>query len=241
MGRRHPSPAKRFGGALNDYNAEYRCAETAFVTLSSLLAEARPSDASLTWLKKRGPGPDDAALLLFEAAVEYVHLQHAGWQLDGWQHRQERMHAWLRWLDEPTDAAGLEASVMRTGYREVLADDLFELVEQRSRRRDEAERMHTIVASARQRVARILTRYAERRAELRELDSVTEMHSVAADRPDSPQQYEQAGRFVRLTEVASAQIDAQTLRALATHGRTAGMGLGEFREVAAVFTDLLPA
>ena len=131
------------------------------------------------------------------------------------------------------DRGELEAVLVGTGYWQYLVDDIDELLVLRARRCEETEHMHRVVASARERLAMIMSRCVERRAEI---SSATEarLQAISPEAPAAHESVMESGHadLIVLSETACEQINAQTRRVLDTHRSTAAMRIWQFWEMA---------
>jgi hypothetical protein len=221
-------------------------------TLAWLMTEPQPLARPLKRLKRRGEWPIDDALLLFEAAVEYVAVQHAARVVGCWECRQRTLNGWretLRHVPGPISLEAvadsgrvhrveLEAVLVGTGYWQYLVDDIDELLWLRARRHEETEHMHRVVASARERLAMIIKRCVERRAEI----SATTQARLQAISPEATAAQESVMEsaypdLIVLSETAYEQINAQTRRVLDTYRSTAALPIWQFWEMA--YKDLI--
>ena len=78
-------------------------------TIGFLLMEPRPLPRPVSRLKRRSEWPIDEALLLFDAAVEYVAVQHAARVVGCWEQQQWKLNGWreiLRRVPGPISTGG---------------------------------------------------------------------------------------------------------------------------------------
>jgi hypothetical protein len=247
-------------------------------TIALLSIEPPPSSRQVKRLKKRGGSPIEEARLVFEAAVEYVTVRQQDRVVGCWRLGQARLEHWedcfrhfvdvLR-LREPTPTSGerpaagtraslrvnpveLEAILLHTGYRQLLAEDIDELLWLRARRFEEAEKMRRVVAAAHERVLMIMERYEERRSEISQAPKELLQPIWPSDPPSRKSDMDaRCAALAVLTDTACAQIDAQTRRVLdggqdttalagtrpARPGALAAMPVWQFREMA--YKDLI--
>ena len=216
-------------------------------TVAWLMTEPQPLARPLKRLKRRGEWPIDDALLLFEAAVEYVAVQHGARVVGCWEQRQWKLNGWretLRHMPGPisleavadsgrVDRVELEAALVSIGYWQYLVDDIDEMLWLRARRYEETEHMQRVVASARERLAMIMKRYVERRAEI-SAAAQARLQTISLEAPAAQESVMESAYpdLIVLSETACEQINAQTRRVLDTYRSTAAMPIRQFWEMA---------
>lgn len=246
-------------------------------TIALLSIEPPPSSRQVKRLKKRSGSPIEEARLVFEAAVEYVTVRQQNRVVGCWRLGQARLEHWenvfrhfvdVLQLRESTPSSGersaasaraagqvnaveLEAILVRTGYRQLLVEDIDELLWLRARRYEEAENVRRVVAAAHERVLMIMERYEERRAEISMAPKERLQPIWPGDTPSRKSDVDdRCAALAVLGETACAQINAQTRRVLdagrdtaslagipARPGRPPGMPVWQFREMA--YKDLI--
>lgn len=224
--------------------------------MTILLTEPRPSLRPMKQLKKRSEWPIDEALLVFEAAVEYVAVRNHYDAVTDWKRRQATLNGWLEVLrrepppmsDEQFGASmsacgsvnctELEAVLIGTRHSAALLTDIAEVIAEQQRRCEETERMNRTVARGRERVAMIMKRCVERRAEI---SAATEerLQQISPEDTASRKSATEAvySDLIVLSETTCEQINAQTRRVLDAHRLTAAMPIWQFWEMA--YKDLI--
>lgn len=239
MGGRYTGAIEGTGTAVNE---SYSAAADLADTITMLMTEPRPLPRQLKRLKKRSEWPIDEALLVFEAAVEYVAIRNNYDAVADWKRRQAKLNGWLGVLQrEPApmsdeqfaasivacgrvDPTELEAVLVGTRHTAALLDDIAEVIAEHQREHEETERMNRAVARGRERVRMIMKRCVERRAEISAAteerlqqispeDAASQKLAIEAAYPD----------LIVLSETACEQINAQTRRVLDAHRRTAAI------------------
>ncbi|MCA2353436.1 hypothetical protein [Mycobacterium intracellulare] len=253
MGSRYPGTIEGPGTAVNENSS----AVNALVeSVSMLMAEPRPLARPMKRLKKRSEWPIDEALLVFEAAVDYVAVCNDYDAVADWKRRQAKLNGWLEVLrrepppmsDEQFAASmitcgtlnrtELDAVLVGTRHSAALLNDIVQVITEQQRRCEETERTNLAVARGRERVAIIMKRCVKRRAEISEATEVRLQQISPEDTSARKSAIEAAyPDLIVLSETACEQINAQTRRVLDVHRRTAAMPIWQFWEMA--YKDLI--
>jgi hypothetical protein len=216
-------------------------------TVALLLTEPPPRSRPPQRLKNRGTSPIDQALMAFDVAVEFVTAADHFATVADWKQRQWRLKSWQETLsaeaapptlDELAAAAVAagrldrdEVDTVLTGtrYWEALLDDLAEILARRSRRFGQTEHMHRVVGAGCQRVATILKRCAERRAETSAAVEA-QLSRISPKDTRARQSVIAKGRsdLMVVGDTTCEHVNAQTRRVLDLDERTAAMSVAHF-------------
>lgn len=160
-------------------------AKDSFITtVAVILNEPRPLPRPPKQFRNWGTSPVGQALMTFDLAAEFVLIADHAAAVADWKHRQQRLASWQETLNAEqapmtldelaaaiaargdVDRDQLDRAMFGTRQGEAFLDDLTEILVSAERRHEESRHKHQVLEACSKRVATILRRCEERRAEI---------------------------------------------------------------------------
>lgn len=216
-------------------------------TVAAMLTEPRPRPRPPKQFRNWGGSQVGQALMTFDLAVEFILIAEHAAAVAAWKHRQQRLAGWqetlsaeqapmtLEELAAVIHAAGdvdrkqLDTVMFGTRHGEALLDDLTDLCAAATRQYEEGERKDRVLMGCRERVAMILRRCEQRRAEINTATAARFEPLPASDDADRDAVLADAHNDLMVVfSTTSEHLNAQTRRVLNLNPLTATTPLADF-------------
>jgi len=216
-------------------------------TAAAMLTEPRPAPRPPKQFRNWGGSQVGQALMTFDLAVEFILIAEHAAAVAAWKHRQQRLASWHKTLSAEqapmtleelaaaihvagdVDRQQLDTVMFGTRHGEAFLDDLTDLCAAAARQYEEGERKDRVLAACNERVAMILRRCEQRRAEINTATAARcEQLSATNDADRDAALAEAQNDLIVVFSTTAEHVNAQTRRVLNLNPLTAKTSLADF-------------